>query len=423
MKIYCSGIGGIGLSAYASLQNADGHTVLGSDRSESALTNTLIEQGITIFYGQDGSHIEEDCDLFVYSEAIPKDAPERRKAEEFGIRQLSYFKALGELSKEFRVIAVCGTHGKSSTTSMAAKVLTDAGLDPTVVVGTKVPDLDCLNWRKGASNLFLLEACEYRSSFHNLSPDIVLMTNVDGDHFDAFGSIEEYQQAFADFLKLLPEDGIIITYFSDPACLRLAEESGRRVIDADVTSIPKISVPGKHMQRNAQLAASLAKELGISEDCSQKSLQQYKGCWRRMELKGTYNSIPVIDDYGHHPTEVKATISAVKEAYSDKRLVCVFQPHMHDRTLKLYDEFLESFALVDVLIIPNIYDARSDVERDHVDVDTFVEDIKKHGPKNVINGKSLKDTETLLKEILKEGDVLLCMGAGDITELAEWMVA
>ena len=142
-----------------------------------------------------------------------------------------------------------------------------------------------------------------------------------------------------------------------------------------------------------------------------------------MELKGTYNSIPVIDDYGHHPTEVKATISAVKEAYPDKRLVCVFQPHMHDRTLKLYDEFLESFAFVDVLIIPNIYDARSDVEREHVDVDKFVSDIKEHGPKNVLNGKSLRETETLLAEMLQPNDVLLCMGAGDITDLAEWMVA
>ncbi|MDD5469613.1 MAG: Mur ligase domain-containing protein, partial [Candidatus Peribacteraceae bacterium] len=207
MKIYCSGIGGIGLSAYAFLQQKNGHTLLGSDRVESTMTAALSGEGIAVSCEQDGSHIPEDCDLFVYSEAIPQDAPERRKAAELGIRQCSYFQALGELSRDSRVIAVCGTHGKSSTTAMAAKVLMDAGQDPTVVVGTTSPDLGGQNWRKGGSDLFLLEACEYRRSFHHLSPDIILMTNADGDHFDAFASVEEYQQAFVDFLRLLPEGG------------------------------------------------------------------------------------------------------------------------------------------------------------------------------------------------------------------------
>ncbi len=424
MKIYCAGIGGIGLSAYAALQRAAGHEVLGSDRVESAVTKDLQGQGIEVFYEQDGSHVPEDCDLFVYSEAIPKDALERQKAEEFGIEQESYFQALGTISKDSFVIAVCGTHGKSSTTSMLAKVLTDAGKDPTVVVGTKVPDLDGRNWRKGESDLFLLEACEYRRSFHYLSPNIVLMTNVDGDHFDAYpGGVEEYQQAFADFLALLPEDGIIITYLSDPACRRLAGQSGRRVIDADQEQMPELSVPGRHMQQNAQLALSLAKELGIAEDTALNALKQYKGCWRRMELKGTYHDIPVIDDYGHHPKEVRATLSAVKEAYPGKRIVCVFQPHTHDRTLKFYDEFTVAFADANIVIIPNIYDARSDIETDSVDTATLVNDIARESEVETIEGHSLEGVERLLQEnILQKDDVLLCMGAGDIANLATSMV-
>ncbi len=425
MKIYCAGIGGIGLSAYAALQRAAGHEVLGSDRVESDVTRDLQGQGIEVFYDQDGSHVPEDCDLFVYSEAIPKDALERQKAEEFGIEQESYFQALGTISKDSFVIAVCGTHGKSSTTSMLAKVLTDAGKDPTVVVGTKVPDLNGRNWRKGESDLFLLEACEYRRSFHYLSSNIVLMTNVDGDHFDAYpGGVDEYQQAFADFLALLPEDGIIITYLSDPACRRLAKQSGRRVIDADQEPLPELSVLGKHMQKNAQLALSMAKELGIAEDTALNSLKEYKGCWRRMELKGMYHDIPVIDDYGHHPKEVRATLSAVKEAYSGKRIVCVFQPHTHDRTLKFYDEFTVAFSDANTVIIPNIYDARSEIETNRVDIATLVNDIARESGVEAIEGYSLEGVERLLQEnILRKDDVLLCMGAGDITNLATSMVA
>ena len=424
MKIYCSGIGGIGLSAYAFLQQENGHTVRGSDRVESAMTAALAGKGIAVSYQQDGSHVPQDCDLFVYSEAIPQDAPERRKAAELGIRQCSYFQALGELSRNCRVIAVCGTHGKSSTTAMAAKVLMDAGQDPTVVVGTTSPDLGGRNWRKGASDLFLLEACEYRRSFHHLSPDIILMTNADGDHFDAFASVAEYQQAFVDFFRLLPEGGAVITHMGDPDCARIVESGGVPAIDADACALPRLSVPGEHMQRNAQLALALADLLHIPGAQAAASLASYRGCWRRLERKGEYRGVPVFDDYGHHPREIQATLAALRHEYPEERIICVFQPHMHNRTLKLYDQFVRAFGDADTVIIPNVYDARSDVETRRVDVDDFVEDIRRHGARTARNGHSLRETEWLLKEeILREGDVLLCMGAGDITQLASCMVS
>ncbi|MBT3293159.1 UDP-N-acetylmuramate--L-alanine ligase [Candidatus Peregrinibacteria bacterium] len=424
MKIYCSGIGGIGLSAYASLQNAAGHEILGSDRSDSELLNDLRSQGITVNLNQDGSNISEDIDLFVYSEAIPKDALERMAATKFDIPQKSYANALGDLSKDSFVIAVCGTHGKSSTVAMASKVLTECGIDPTVVVGTKLKEFDGKNWRHGDSNIFLLEACEYRRSFHNLSPDIILMTNVDGDHFDAFSDIDEYREAFNIFLKSLPEDGIVITHMEDLQCKKLVEGIDRKIIDADAYPLIDLSTPGRHMQENGQLVLALSDHLSINTTEYTSSLSGYSGCWRRMEQKGLINgSIPVIDDYGHHPKEVKATLDALKGSYPDNRIVCVFQPHTHERTLHFYDEFISSFKNADIVLLSSVYEARKDIERDVVDINDFASDIcKTSNTICEVVGDLDSAYEHLNKDFLKEGDVLLCLGAGTITNLASRLV-
>ncbi len=427
MKIYCSGIGGIGLSAYAALQRAAGHELLGSDASESALTHDLVAQGIAVFTNQDGSKVPPDADLFVYSEAIPSSAPERVKAAEYGIKALSYFAALGELSKVKTVIAVCGTHGKSTTTAMTANLLVDAGLDPTVIVGTKVPQLGGRNWRKGESDIFLLEACEYRGSFLNLSPNIILMTNVDGDHFDAFDSMDAYRKAFTDFMNRLPEDGVLITHMDDPDCAALVESQITNhkspTIDADKFPLPELSVPGLHMRKNAQLVAALASHLGID---AAASLKKFSGTWRRMELKGTYQipdtkyQIPVIDDYAHHPREIAATIAAVREWYPGHRLVCLFQPHTHDRTLHLYNDFLIAFDGADFVVTTDVYDARPDTEKQQADVAQLTADIHTES----VYGGNLNEAKKLLcSSILQQGDVLLVMGAGSVTNVAQELVA
>ncbi len=425
MKIYCSGIGGIGLSAYAALQACDGHTVLGSDKVDSALLDDLRSQGIEIFLNQDGSHIPKDCDLFVYSEAIPEHAPERLRAEELQIRSLSYPQALGEISTHSFVIAVCGTHGKSSTTAMAAKVLMDAGRDPTIVVGTKLPELKGRNWRKGGGNIFLLEACEYRESFLSLRPDCIVMTNTDGDHFDAFDSLQEYQQAFVQFIQKLPEDGMVITHGNDPACERIAVVSGRRMIDADMFPLPSLSVPGKHMRQNAQLVSALADHLDLSPQNTATSLKNFSGTWRRMEVRGDLpNGVTVIDDYAHHPTEIAATIAAAREAYDDRRLVCVFQPHLHDRTLYFYEQFTRAFSKCDLLVISNVYEARPDIEKEKVDIHQFVSDCAINSGIEVFYAETIENTAALLQEkILQPDDVLLSMGAGDISRLPDMLFA
>lgn len=424
MKIYCLGIGGIGLSAYAAIQHAAGHMILGSDRCESALIDDLRSQGITVSMNQSGSEIPKDTDLIVYSEAIPETSPERMSAHERGIPQWSYPRAVGEIAKGKFLIAVAGSHGKSSTTAMAAKMLIDAGKDPTIVVGTKLRELRERNWRSGASDMFLLEACEYRHSFLSYNPSIILLTTCDGDHFDFYTSQEMFDDAFRQFIGKLPADGLVITHSSDPDCARITKGAMRQVIDADTQPLIDLATPGQHMKQNAQLVLALAEVLGITLAEAKKSISAYEGSWRRMEEKGLiHNQIPVVDDYAHHPREIRATLEALREKYFEKRMVVVFQPHTHDRTFKLYNDFTKAFAGVDLLMIPNIYDARSDIEHGHVDVDSLVADIAKESGIEAVNTHSLAETENLLKNsVLKEGDVVICMGAGDITNLATALV-
>lgn len=424
MVIYCSGIGGIGLSAYAALQRRAGHVVRGSDRVDSELLDDLRGQGIEVFLEQDGSRVTSDIDLFVYSEAIPEDAPERVKAKELGIGQRSYFHALGELSKDYDVIAVCGTHGKSTTTAMAAKVFVDAGKDPTVVVGTKSPDLGGKNWRKGGSDLFIVEACEYRNDFRFLYPDTVLLTTVDGDHFDAFGSIEEYREAFVEFFRRMPEGRPVIFHGSDGASAAVVERGGRRGIDADAIPLPRLGVPGEHMRQNARLVVALATRYGIAEEAALRSLEGFRGTWRRMEAKGTRkDGVTVIDDYAHHPAEIAASLQGIREGYPGRRIVVAFQPHTHDRTLKLYDEFLGAFKGADALVVPNVYAARSEVDAAQVDVPRFLADVAKGSGVEVVDGRGLAGTLEWLRKALKPGDVVVTMGAGDITSLASKLLA
>ncbi len=396
---------------------------MGSDRVDSALLEDLRSQGIAIFLNQDGSCIPDDIDLFLYSEALPPDAPERIRAKELGVESRNYFGGLALAEPGKREIAVCGTHGKSTTTAMVAKLLLDAGRDPRVIVGTKSPDLDGRNWREGTGD-FVVEACEYKRDFFHLSPMIVLMTNVDGDHFDAYGSLREYQEAFVEFLQKVPKQGgMVIAHLTDPQSKDVVKKAGRAYIDADTIPLPALSVPGKHMQANAQLVLALASYLGIAHDVALKSVSGFKGTWRRMELKGEIaGGIPVIDDYAHHPVEIRASLQGIREKYPDKRIVLAFQPHTHDRTKKLYADFLPAFSDADLVIMPDIYNARGHIENGEVDLDAFLHDVARESNVETRNGKGLENTEALLREEVKPGDVLVCMGAGTITNLATKMM-
>ncbi len=424
MKIFCSGIGGIGLSAYAAHMKLAGHDVSGSDKFSSDLTRDLETMGIPVSLRQDGAAVPADSDLFVFSEAIPPESPERVKALESDIRQISYFAALGELTAGADLIAVCGTHGKSSTTAMAAKVFIDAGLDPNVVVGTKTADLGGKNWRRGNGNLWIVEACEYRRSFLFLKPSTILLTNADGDHFDAFESLEDYGDAFVEFLSSLPEKGSVIAHGADERSKDLVKRSGRTLTDADSEKLPKLSVPGIHMQQNAQLVLALGKLRALKPETTEASLASFAGSWRRMEVKGEAKvGVTVIDDYAHHPTEIRATIAAIKGKYPGRRLVCVFEPHTNDRTLKLWSAFLAAFTEADLVLVTRVYDARPDKDTQLADVAKFAAEIGRTSKVSCRPSGTLEKTKAALDILLQPQDVLLIMGAGNSTRLAAAMVS
>jgi UDP-N-acetylmuramate--alanine ligase len=437
VKIFCSGIGGIGLSAYAAYQRGGGHDVSGSDACDSQLLKDLRSQGVPVATGQDGGAVPGDADLFVYTLALRDDHPEFRKAKRLGIPCKSYFEALGELTsswknakcedrnaKERKLIAVCGTHGKSSTTAMVAKVLIESGMDPSVILGTKTQELENRNWRRGEGTYFLVEACEYHRSFLHLSTDIILLTNADGDHFDYFKTHEDYISAFGEFVATLPKEGSLITHCSDEHCREIATCAPCAVLDADSFPLAALSVPGSHMQENAKLVLALSQLLKIPQEQALQSLASYTGCWRRMEAKGkSREGAIIIDDYGHHPVEVSATLRALREAHPGKRIVCVFQPHTHDRTIKLYDQFVRAFRDADEVVISNIYDARKNRDSGVVDLTSFVNDVQEKSKVTARNGEGLERTSSTLQKSMREDDVIVTMGAGDVWKVGEALIA
>jgi UDP-N-acetylmuramate--alanine ligase len=421
MKIYCSGIGGIGLSAYASLAKKAGHDVSGSDRARSEITDALEVSGMAVHLEQVRSNITDDIELLVYSEAVPEHSPERLEAKRLGIRSISYFAAVGELINGKTLIAICGTHGKSSTTAMIAKILIHGGMNPSVILGTKAGFLEGGNWRSGNNDLWVVEACEYRRSFLYLHPTTIVITTMDGDHFDSFKNQKDYSLAFEKFIALLPKDGTLIADSSEEEVHGMLSRTRVSVTDVGQDPLPQTGAAGLHMRRNARLAAAVGRKFGIDTKTIASALTSYQGSWRRMEERGiTTEGVTIVDDYGHHPREIKATLQAIRERYPMRRIVCTFQPHTHDRTLKMWDELTASFGDADSVVISDIYDARPDRDEEDADIHRFAKETKGRGGSNAVYGGNLQQTEQLLRgKILKKNDVLVVMGAGDCTKISD----
>lgn len=392
-KIYFLGIGGIGMSALARLLKAKGYYVYGSDISSSSTTKELECEGIKIFDGHNVNFLDENTDLLIFSEAVSKDCPEIHKALALGIPSMSYFEALGKLTESYRLIAIAGTHGKSTTTSMLALILTNAGLDPTVVVGTKISEFGNKNVRVGDSDIFLVEACEYRRNFLHLRPSLLGILNIELDHLDYYKNQDDYQKAFDEFAA--QSDNVI---WPD----EISEYEG------------ELGVPGQHNLWNAGLAAAIARKYGVSESIISSTLKKFSGTWRRFEYKGTCCGASVYDDYAHHPSEIHATLEAAREKYPDSRIIAFFQPHQYSRTAKLLNDFAESFDIADEVLITDIYEARDNQEDiESVNAEILATAISKFHDDVRYCGNLKKSAEYLL-ESLKENDVLLVMGAGDV---------
>ena len=435
MKIHLIGIGGIGVSALAQYYLSKGHQVSGSDLVTSEITDFLKEKGIEILIGNNAENIKKDFDLVVHSPAVKEDNPEYKKAKEFGIKTQSYPEALGELTKQYCTIAVAGAHGKSTTTAMIALILTKAGLDPTVIVGTKVKEFGNSNFRKGNGRFLVIEACEYDSSFLSYSPKIIVVTNVDKEHLDYFKTFENVKKAFRDFIVRLPKDGFLVFNKDNKFIPKIKNPKfktvGYSLKQKESKKIKSIlRVPGEHNVSNALAALQTARVVGIPDIISVKALSEFSGTWRRFETKQAKvndKQITVISDYAHHPNEISATLKAAREKYTKQKIWCIFQPHQHQRTYYLFNDFVKTFrkaclpvgkAKINKIIITDIYDVAGRETKSINEEVSSEKLVKKINRKNVLY-LPMDKLEEYVKANIGNGEVLIIMGAGDIYHLAD----
>jgi len=417
MKIHLIGIGGIGVSALAQYYLAKGNEVSGSDLAASEITDFLRQKGAKVFIGNNAENIKRDFDLVVHSPAVKPDNPELLQAKSYKLKATSYPKALGSLTKKYYTIAVSGSHGKSTTTAMIALVLIKAGIDPTVIVGTKLKEFGGSNFREGKSKYLVIEACEYDSSFLEYEPKIIVVTNIDKEHLDYFKTFANVKKAFKDFIKKLPKDGFLVNKY--PA--------------KDIKKIKGIlKVPGIHNVFNATLALQVARILKIPDKITLKALSEFTGTWRRFEKINPkiekFKNLKIISDYAHHPNEISATLKAAREKYPAKNpstgsgytIWCVFQPHQHQRTYYLFYDFVKIFreAKIDNIIITDIYDVAGR-ETKKINEEVSAEKLVKKISKKNVKYLPMDGLKKYIKENIKAGDVLIIMGAGDIYKLAD----
>lgn len=454
-KVHLIGIGGIGVSAVARIFTKKGVLVSGSDLASSKVTDDLKKLGVKVLIGtHKAENVEKDTDLVVYTVATPQDNSELTQAKKLKITTLTYPQTLGELTCDKFTIAVTGTHGKTTTTSLISLILTEGGLDPTVVVGSNLAEFSG-NARVGESKYFVIEADEYRKAFLNYSPKVIILTSVEHDHPDCYKDLKETKEAFLNFLKKLPENGMVIACFDDVNVRNIVENSkfqipnlitygfsddvkfriknishGKEKTFFQVTKNNEtigqfeIIIPGIHNVLNATAAIALALELGINIGAIKEALAGFKGAWRRFEKKGEIKGVTIIDDYAHHPTEVKATLLAARERFGDKKIICVFQPHHYERTKALFWDFVRAFENADKIIIPDIYAVagREDkLTQKEVSSQNLVKEIAKLG-KNVKYIGELNEVVKYLSNHLQKNDLVITMGAGNITEVGDKLI-
>lgn len=409
MRIHCIGIGGIGLSALARYYVSQGHTVSGSDASPSELVTTLQHEGIDVHIGHSKSNVPPQVDLIVYTIAIPDTNEEFIEAQGRGVPCKTYPQALGDITKEKTTIAVCGTHGKTTTTAMMYYAMKACGINPTLIVGSLLSDHGT-NFLAGDSEYLIVEACEYKRSFLNLHPTHVVVTNIDEDHLDYYKDINDIKSAFQSFVEKIPVHGTLVTH-SDVSLQALC-----RTANADTFSIESIdlSVLGQHNKHNAQLVLSLLTTLHCDETKIREGLKKFPGTWRRMEYKGkTLHGGPLYDDYGHHPKEIAATIEAIREKYpyNEYHLAMLFQPHLYSRTKALLSDFVNVLKGVDEVFILPIYRARLE-DTSIINEDVVVEAINNAGG-HAKRLESLADVPACIESVTRPRSVIVNMGAGN----------
>ncbi len=445
-KIHFVGIGGIGMSGIAEILLDQGFKVSGSDKALSEVTDRLKSLGARISEGHTPEHLAPDVDALVYSSAVTPDNPEVLEAQRRKIPVIRRAEMLAEVMRLKYGIGIAGTHGKTTTTSMISLVLMEGGLDPTVIVGGKLSGLGGTNARLGHGEFIVVEADEFDRSFLSITPTIAVLTTLETDHLDCYRDLEDIKGAFIQFASRVPFYGFVVLCLDEPALLDIMPQLSKKKIityglnpqadvqafeihqkenvstftvargDKDLGAI-SLQVPGKHNVQNALAAIAVGFELGVRFEKIKAGIERFTGVYRRWEKKGELDGITIYDDYAHHPTECKATLAATKAGWR-RRVVCVFQPHLYTRTRDFYEEFAKSFLLSDVLIVTDVYAAREEPIQG-VTGELIVNAAKQFGHKDAHYVQDKKQVPDFLKSLVKKGDIVITMGAGDIWKYGE----
>ena len=447
IHIHFIGIGGISMSGLAEILADRGFTVSGSDAKESSLTRQLHQSGITVLYGQSAKNITPDIDLVVYTAAIHNDNPELCAAKAADIPCMTRADLLGQIMKNYEIpIAISGTHGKTTTTSMISEIFMRAQKDPTLSIGGILPSIGG-NIRIGASDYFVTEACEYTNSFLSFFPKISIILNIDADHLDFFKDIEDIRSSFRRFAALLPKDGTLIINGEIPNLASITDSLACNIItfgfsdsfdyyakdiSYDAYARPTytichngteqsitLGVTGEHNISNSMAAIALADLCGIETETTKQALLAFCGTERRFQLKGIVDDVTIIDDYAHHPTEIKATLEAAHN-YPHNKLWCIFQPHTYTRTKSLFPEFAQALSKAQHLIMADIYAAR-ETDTLGVSSEQLAHAARELGC-DAIYLPSFEAIESFVLENCKEGDLLITMGAGDVVNIGEHLL-
>ncbi|MFA5099140.1 MAG: UDP-N-acetylmuramate--L-alanine ligase [Candidatus Paceibacterota bacterium] len=453
-KIYFIGIGGIGTSALARWFLSKGYKVSGSDVSPSETTQELRKQGIKVFIGQKASNLDKSIDLVVHTAAVRAGNSEFDRAKELKIPLINYSQALGSLTRQYKTIAIAGAHGKSTTTALMSLVAIKAKLDPTVIVGTKLKEFKGNNFRQGKKEYFIIEADEYTNAFSNYYPWAAIILNIDREHLDFYKNLSEIKNAFLGFIGNVKPGGILILNKNDKNLFSLKNKiekiaKAKKIkihwfgINKKLEKVLKIS--GKHNVSNATAVYDFAKMLGVKEKDVFAALNSFTGAWRRMEYRGRLKSYGlnlkalIYDDYAHHPTEIKATLSGIAQKWPKMALICVFQPHQTKRLTSLFKEFSEAFDDANTLILLDIFKVRGREIASKVNSKTLAETIQKRVLKSYgLNLKSViylpssnqKNLKKVLENILLDSRfqisdssaIVVMMGAGDIYKMTDKLV-
>ena len=444
-KIHFVGIGGIGMSGIAGILASDDFAVSGCDLRASATTELLERRGVRVFIGHDRGHVEE-MDLVVHSSAVKSEHPEVLEARRVGIPVVRRAEMLGEIMRWMRGVAIAGTHGKTTTSAMVSMVLSDAGLDPTVIVGGMLRNLDT-NAMLGRSDLLVVEADEYDRSFLTLHPHIAVITNIESDHLDIYRDLDDIRETFARFADGLPFYGTIIGCVDDENVAALMDSRPRGMVryglgpraDLRATHVAfseegssydllcggqklasvELAVPGDHNVRNSLAAVAVGLELGVAVPQIVAALRRFRGVERRFQLLGQCSGALVVDDYAHHPTEIRATLDAARRGYPGRRIVALFQPHLYSRTRDFSTDFAAALENADLAFVAPIYPAREQP----IDGVTagIITAAATSGRLRLID-RSHEEITAEIRKLLQPGDVFITMGAGDINKVARLLV-